>query len=75
MITTLGITGMTCNGCVKHVDGALRALPGVTAVEVSLAENRAKVAHDPQQSPVDRLIAAVADAGYEAAVTPAAARA
>ena len=75
MITTLGITGMTCNGCVKHVDGALRALPGVTAVEVSLPDNRAKVVHDPQQSPVDSLIAAVVDAGYTAAVTAPAARA
>ena len=75
MITTLGITGMTCNGCVKHVDGALRALPGVTAVEVSLSANSAKVVHDPQQSPVDSLIAAVADAGYAAAVTAPASRA
>ena len=75
MITTLGITGMTCNGCVKHVEGALRALPGVTAVEVSLAANRAKIVHDPQQSPTDRLVAAVAEAGYEAAVTPDASRA
>jgi len=75
VITTLGITGMTCNGCVKHVDGALRALPGVTAVEVSLPANEAKVVHDPQRSPVDSLIAAVVDAGYQAAVTPAASRA
>lgn len=75
MITTLGITGMTCNGCVKHVDGALRALPGVTAVEVSLSANQAKVVHDPKQSPIDSLIAAVADAGYQAAVTVPAPRA
>lgn len=75
MITTLAITGMTCNGCVKHVDGALRALPGVTAVEVSLAANEAMVVHDPLQSPADRLIAAVADAGYQAAVTAPGARA
>ena len=28
VITTLRITGMTCNGCVRHVDKALRACPG-----------------------------------------------
>jgi len=67
VITELGVTGMTCNGCVKHVTAALRALPGVTAVDVSLAEQRAKVVHDPERSPLASLIAAVADAGYGAA--------
>ncbi len=66
MITTLAITGMTCNGCVKHVDQALRAVPGVTAVEVVLAEGRAKVVHDPEQAPVPALVAAVEGAGYTA---------
>lgn len=60
------ITGMTCNGCVKHVDAALRKVPGVTAVEVSLAEGRAKVVHDPEASPVASLVAAVDEAGYTA---------
>lgn len=68
MITTLAIGGMTCNNCVKHVDGALRAVPGVSAVEVKLAEATAKIVHDPEQSPVASLIGAVAEAGYEAAV-------
>lgn len=69
MITTLlRVTGMTCNGCAKHVDGALRAIPGVAAVEVSLAEQRAKVVHDPERSPLPSLVAAVRGAGYEAAV-------
>jgi copper chaperone len=66
VVTTLAITGMTCNGCVKHVDGALRALPGVSAVEVNLAENRAKVVHDPERSPLPSLVAAVQAAGYDA---------
>lgn len=57
---------MTCNGCVKHVDQALRALAGVSAVEVNLADNCAKVVHDPEQSSVPALIAAVEIAGYSA---------
>jgi copper chaperone len=70
VITTLDINGMTCNGCVKHVTEALRGVPGVTAVEVSLADQRAKIAHD---SPIDRapLVAAVESAGY-AVTQPAA---
>ena len=67
MITTLSITGMTCNGCVKHVDAALRGVAGVSAVEVRLAEGSAKVVHDPERSPLASLIEAVVEAGYQAA--------
>jgi copper chaperone len=66
VITTLRITGMTCNGCVKHVDAALRAVPGVSAVEVKLADHQAKIVHDPERSPIASLVAAVQLAGYEA---------
>ncbi|MGE0399961.1 MAG: heavy metal-associated domain-containing protein [Kofleriaceae bacterium] len=54
---------MTCNGCVKHVDKALRSVPGVTSVEVSLTENSARVVHD---GPIETLIEAIHDAGYSA---------
>jgi len=66
VITTLRITGMTCNGCVRHVDKALRGVPGVTAVEVSLPEGRAKIVHEEQAS-ASALVAAVESAGYAAA--------
>jgi copper chaperone CopZ len=66
VITTLRIDGMTCNGCVKHVGEALRALPGVAAVDVQLAENRARVDHDPDRAPITALVAAVDQAGYTA---------
>ena len=65
VVTTLRITGMTCNGCVRHVDKALRAVPGVSAVEVSLPEQRAKVVHD-ESAAVPALVAAVESAGYTA---------
>jgi copper chaperone CopZ len=63
VITTLRVSGMTCNGCVKHVDAALREVPGVSAVEVDLANGRAKVVHE---AAIPALIAAVTGAGYEA---------
>ena len=62
MITTLQVSGMTCNGCVKHVTTALREVPGVTAVEVDLAAGRAKIVHE---AAVPALIAAVTEAGYQ----------
>jgi copper chaperone CopZ len=70
VVTTLRITGMSCNNCVRHVDEALRAVPGVTSVEVSLPEGRAKVEHAAETA-APALIAAVESAGYEAVTAPA----
>ncbi len=67
VITTLAIRGMTCNGCVKHVDRALRAVPGVTAVQVDLAKHEARITHEPGRPDTAGMIEAVRAAGYEAA--------
>jgi copper chaperone CopZ len=65
VITTLRITGMTCNGCVRHVDAALRKVPGVTSVDVTLPGN-AKVVHT---ADVHSLVDAISQAGYQASET------
>jgi copper ion binding protein len=65
VITTLRVTGMTCNHCVKHVDAALRGVAGVSAVEVELAGGQAKVVHDDTAS-VPAMLAAIDEAGYTA---------
>ena len=61
------VGGMSCQGCVKSVTGALTAVPGVAAAEVSLERGEAKVAFDPAQVDVTRLRQAVDDAGFDAA--------
>ncbi len=66
MTTTLLITGMTCNNCVKHVGAALQKVVGVANVEVSLPEGQAVVDHD-DLTTIPALVAAVESAGYEAA--------
>ncbi|MDQ3370812.1 MAG: heavy-metal-associated domain-containing protein [Myxococcota bacterium] len=58
---------MTCNRCVSHVESALRALPGVSQVEVDLTGSQARITHDPAAAPPATLVAAVEDAGYAAA--------
>ena len=58
--TTLAIRGMTCGNCVKHVDAALRAVPGVVAVAVALP-GTARVTHTGDRAP---LVAAIEKAGY-----------
>jgi Cu+-exporting ATPase len=69
----LEITGMTCASCVRRVERALAAVPGVAAAAVNLAAESADVTLG---RPVDAraLITVVAGAGYQAAV-PASVRA
>ena len=61
----LKIEGMSCNNRVRHVSEALRAVPGVERVEVSLAQGQAVVEGE---APLERLIEAVQEEGYTASV-------
>ncbi|MDX7987979.1 copper-exporting P-type ATPase CopA [Xenorhabdus sp. 12] len=65
--TILALQGLTCMHCVGSVKKALENIPGVEQTNVSL--NYAKVIHD--VSP-DVLIAAIVEAGYQAAVATSA---
>lgn len=47
MKTTLIVQGMTCNHCKMSVTQALKALAGVTSVEVDLNTKRVEVEHAP----------------------------
>ncbi len=62
---TLGISGMTCGGCVKSVTRVLDALDGVSRADVSLEKRCAVVDYDPAKVGVERLKQAVIEAGYE----------
>jgi copper chaperone CopZ len=64
---TLAIEGMMCDGCAGSVREALAKVAGVESVDVTLKEKRARVMVD-KGTPEAALIAAVAAAGYEAAV-------
>ena len=62
-MTTLKISGMTCQNCVKHVTEALSAVPGVKTVQVDLATETARIEGD---APPEALIQAVEEEDYEA---------
>ena len=64
------ITGMTCASCAARIRRKLNKLAGVTAT-VNYATERASVEFDPEVTPVEDLIGAIKDAGYQA-VLPAA---
>ena len=57
---------MSCSGCVSSVSRSLKAVPGVQAVDVSLADASAKVTYDAGLTGVPELKRAVERAGFEA---------
>ena len=58
---------MTCGGCVASVTRALKAVPGVQDVEVTLTPARALVTFDESQVDEGQLKTAIEDAGFDAA--------
>ena len=60
-----GIAGMTCASCVGRVERSLKQVPGVVDASVNLATESATVQAGAEVTR-DVLVAAVADAGYEA---------
>lgn len=67
--TDLQVDGMTCNNCARHVTTALQGVAGVQSARVDLLTNRATVRWaEAQAADSEKLIQAVAAAGYTAAV-------
>ncbi len=60
----LTVSGMSCDGCVRHVRKALEKLPGVEAKSVVVGA--AEIAYDPAQVKPEQITAAVTKAGYPA---------
>ena len=64
-IVELKVEGMDCDGCVKSVTRMLSGVPGVSSVDVSLAQARAKVTYDPAKSGIADFRRAIERAGYK----------
>lgn len=64
------IKGMDCAQCAHHVEKAIAQLPGVAAVEVFLAAEKAVVHGDPQQLDLAAIRQAVEGAGYSVPEMP-----
>ena len=60
----LAITGMTCGACVRRIEMAVRAVPGVDQATVNLVTQRASISFDPSAAPRDLVVAAIEKAGY-----------
>ncbi|MFN4143616.1 heavy metal translocating P-type ATPase [Aestuariivirga sp.] len=62
--TEIGVEGMTCASCVRRVEKAISAVPGVISASVNLATERASLKLLPG-TPLAAIEAAVRKAGYE----------
>jgi copper chaperone len=62
MTSTYAVTGMTCEHCVRSVTEEVSEVPGVTGVDVDLANGRVTVSG---AADADAVRAAVVEAGYE----------
>ncbi len=62
------VTGMTCGGCVKHVEGAIKRVVDAQQVEVDLASGAVTITAEFPQG-VAPVLAALESEGYPATVT------
>ncbi|RJP80322.1 MAG: copper chaperone [Candidatus Zixiibacteriota bacterium] len=65
--TTLTVRGMTCGGCEKSVERALKSVPGVISAQASRDREQVAVEYNPEQTAVADLHRAVEQAGYTVA--------
>ncbi|MFO7942418.1 MAG: copper ion binding protein [Bacillota bacterium] len=63
---TFSVPDMACEGCASTVRTAAGALPGVSIVNVDLADKLVRVDFDDAQASADQIARAISEAGYEA---------
>ena len=61
------VGGMSCQGCVKNLTGALSGVSGVASVEVSLEAGEARVGYEPAKVSANALRTVIEDCGFDAA--------
>jgi Cu+-exporting ATPase len=67
---SIGIAGMTCDSCVRRVERALRAMPGVHQVAVDRTGALAKVTFDSSLVDVPAMHDALLKSGYRPVPLP-----
>ncbi|CAH0712779.1 unnamed protein product, partial [Brenthis ino] len=59
------INGMTCQSCVRSIEGSVRELPGIRDVKVELTEHAGYFKFDPSQCSVEAIRSHIEDMGFE----------
>lgn len=61
----LRVEGMSCNHCVRSIEGALGKLAGISKVSVSLKGKIVDVEFDPAKTNVNQMKEVIENQGYE----------
>ena len=67
---TLSVPDVSCEHCVKTVNGALGTLPGVEAVSTDILTKSVSLRYDPDQLSMKQIETTLDDAGYTVANKP-----
>ncbi|PFN97727.1 copper resistance protein CopZ [Bacillus sp. AFS076308] len=62
---TLNVSGMSCEHCVKAVEGSVGELQGVKKVSVNLAKGKVDVEYDTNLVSLDEIKETIDDQGYD----------
>ncbi len=62
----INVEGMTCQSCVKNIEGVVSEKPGVLSIEVSLTNKNATIKYDPSLTNPEKLRDHIDDMGFEA---------
>ena len=62
--TVLSVPDVSCEHCVKTIDGALGALPGVEQVTTDIPTKSVRLRYNPNQVSMQKIEEVLDDAGY-----------
>lgn len=62
---TLNVEGMSCDHCVRAVEGSVGKLDGISAVKVNLKAATVDVEFNPEQVSLDKIKDTIDDQGYD----------
>lgn len=65
--TVLSVPDISCEHCVKTINGTLGALPGVETVNTDIPTKTVQLRYDPAQVTMEQIEASLDDAGYTVA--------
>uniref|UniRef100_A0A8B9XS13 Copper-transporting ATPase 2 n=1 Tax=Bos mutus grunniens TaxID=30521 RepID=A0A8B9XS13_BOSMU len=65
---TINIMGMTCQSCVKSIEGRVSSLKGIVSIKVSLEQGSAEVRYVPSVVSLVQICHQIEDMGFQASV-------
>jgi copper chaperone len=68
--TTLSVPDISCEHCVKAINGALGSLPGVASVATDIPTKSVRLSYDTDQLSMAQIEEALDDAGYTLSKEP-----